>query len=100
MTSLGLPDDDDDMTIKRKRERYVCNERVVGKGTCEYVLVRRIRRHIVIGVPNPCPFNDISDDDQSMTMAAAPGSDCHRWPPLSAQHQRVWLANSTTADRP
>jgi len=70
MTSRDLLDDDDDMTIEiEKKISALGRERMTGL-TSGDMLLSGIHRHIVIDTSNPFSFINISNDDQSMTMAA------------------------------
>jgi hypothetical protein len=68
MTRLDLLDDDDDMTIRIEKERYMYVSRSVGRCVYESVLVRWMYRHTVIGARKSYPLNDIGNDGTLMTM--------------------------------
>jgi hypothetical protein len=70
MTRLDLPDDDDDMTKNNKEEGYVRVLSFLDNHMCEGVRVFWNHRHIVIRARNSFTFIRLSNDDQSMTMAA------------------------------
>jgi hypothetical protein len=70
MTSLSLPDDYDDMTIRKEKERYVYLRRFESRWVRKGVLVRSMYRHTVIGVPKPFPLSNINNDGTSMTGVA------------------------------
>jgi hypothetical protein len=78
MTSLSLPDDYDDMTIRRKKEEYVYLRWSPSRCVRKSVLVRWMYRHTVIGARKSRPFSNISNDGPSMTGLGAPTPDRHR----------------------
>jgi hypothetical protein len=72
MTSLHFLDDDDDMTIRRKKEEYVYLRWSPSRCVRKSVLVRWMYRHTVIDVRKSCSFSNISNDGTSMTGARRP----------------------------
>lgn len=72
MSRLHLLTNYDDMTINKKEEGYVRVLSSVSTGVCGDVRVFWNHRHIVIRARNSRCVNEISNDDQCMTMASCP----------------------------
>jgi hypothetical protein len=69
MSRLHLLTNYDDMTINKKEEGYVRVLASVSTGVCGDVRVFWNHRHIVICARNSHCVNEISNDDQRMTVA-------------------------------